>query len=118
MGASSGLASASALCAPFPIAPLNEADQARLKKLVHDLAHTKGADLKALVDLSPVEQAFCASTPEWNVLVVAMAVSALAGNMNFSRGQLRALNWFRKSPPAEDKPKKKDDDVIEIEAEG
>jgi len=68
-----------------------------LEALIKRVIKTKNVDLKAFFDaLTPNETAFIAGLPEFDVLMLSMAVRASDGTERLTRGQWKALEYLEK----------------------
>ena len=111
-GAMSGRVSASSLSDPRSFT------SRELDALVKRLIKTKAPNLRDEIGgLSPKEKAYIATTKEFHILMLSMAVDAVAGFERMTRSQWKAVAWFKtKGPFRDDEKPEKEGEIFEVEA--
>lgn len=67
-----------------------------LDGLIKRMIVTRSPDVfQELSGLSPKDKAYLATTKEFHVLVLSMVVDAIIGVDNLTRGQWKAVAWFK-----------------------
>lgn len=88
----------------YGLDPAKTHNSRELDAIIRRLIKTKNPDLRAFFDaLTPHELSYIATTPEFGKLLLSLAARAVDGSERMTRGQYRALDYFRnKVQKAED----------------